>query len=164
MFASIQADLLPGHIIGSFPQAIIYAYHGLGPILWFLSLWRQGVEWKFQEEIRCHLETIEVPLAENWIQDIIWFCLMYPPFLTSMLISKETVKMLNGVLHYSTGTERSSDVGFSSCTVPTLYSCLRISGAFWGLQGFWKCWKQSGSSEVIWNWSIIQRGEHRDQV
>ena len=63
----------------------------------------------------------------------------------------------NGVLHYSTRTERGSDVGFSSGTVPTLYSCPSISGAFWGLQGFWKCQKWSRSLEVIQNWSIVQR-------
>ena len=40
----------------------------------------------------------------------------------------------------------------------TLYSYLSISGAFWGLQGFWKCWKWSGSSEVNLEW------EHRGQV
>ena len=28
------------------------------------------------------------------------------------------VMMLNGTLHYSTRTERGSDIGFSSCTVP----------------------------------------------
>jgi len=51
----------------------------------------------------------------------------------SNLVSSNCVKMLNGALHYSTGTERGLDIGFSSCTAPTLYSCLSISGVFWGL-------------------------------
>src|SRR5882724_5099078 len=63
----------------------------------------------------------------------------------------------NGVLHYLTRTERGLDIGFSSCTAPTSYSCPSISGAFQGLQGFWKCQKWSGNLEVIWNWSIVQR-------
>jgi len=67
------------------------------------------------------------------------------------------VTLLNGALHYSTGTKRGLDIGFSSCAAPTSYSCLSISGAFQGLQGFWKCRKWSGSSEVIQNWSIVQR-------
>ena len=68
--------------------------------------------------------------------------------------------MLNGwnsTLHYLTRAERGSDVGFSSCTAPTSYSCLSISGAFWGLQGFWKCRERSRSSEIVQNWSIVQR-------
>ena len=67
------------------------------------------------------------------------------------------VKMLNSALHYSTGAERGSDMGFSLCAVPTSYFHLSISSALQGLQGFQKCWERSGSSEVIWNWSIIQR-------
>jgi len=63
----------------------------------------------------------------------------------------------NGVLHYLTGTERGLDIGFSSCAEPTSYSCLSISGVFWGLQGFRKCQKWSGSLELIWNWSVVQR-------
>ena len=63
----------------------------------------------------------------------------------------------NGAQHYSTRTERGSDIGFSSCTVPTSYSCLSILGVFWEFQGFQKCQKWSGSSEVIQNWSIVQR-------
>ena len=38
------------------------------------------------------------------------------------------VKMLIGALHYSTGSERGLDVGFSLCAVPTSYSCLSILG------------------------------------
>ena len=75
------------------------------------------------------------------------------------------VKMLNVALHYSTGTERSLDIGFSSCAAPTLYSCPSISGAFWGLWGFQKCQKWSGSSEVIWNLEYSpEREEHRGWV
>ena len=76
-----------------------------------------------------------------------------------------TVKMLNSAVHYSLGTERGSDVGFSSCTVPTSYSCLRISGAFQGLQGFQKCQEWSGSLEVNLELKYCpERGECRDQV
>ena len=36
------------------------------------------------------------------------------------------ILLLNGALHYSTGAKRGLDVGFSSCTAPTSYSCPRI--------------------------------------
>src|SRR5882724_10297979 len=63
----------------------------------------------------------------------------------------------NSALHYLTGSERGSDIGFSSCATPTSYSCPSISGAFQELRGFQKCWKWSGSLEVIQIWSVIQR-------
>ena len=105
----------------------------------------------------------DVNLSEKWSGN--WDKLTTTLGLTNSLKSLKpsgeticaTVKMLNGTLHYSTRTKRSSDVGFSSCTAPTLYSCLSISGAFWGLQGFWKCQERSRSSEIIPDWSILQR-------
>jgi len=51
----------------------MYTYHGLGPALWFLSLWRQGVEWVEDETMgilsgdKVPLEDNGVPLAENCI-------------------------------------------------------------------------------------------------
>jgi len=73
--------------------------------------------------------------------------------------------MLNGALHYSTGTKRGSDIGFSSCAAPTSYSCLSISGAFQGLQGFQRCQERSGSSEVNPELeNSPEREEHGDQV
>ena len=45
---------------------------------------------------------------------------------------ENTVKMLNGALHYSTGTKRDSDIGFSSSTAPISYSCPGNSGVFQG--------------------------------
>src|SRR5882724_6429383 len=50
-------------------------------------------------------------------------------------------------------------------TLTTSYLCLSISGAFWGLQGFQKCQKWSGSLEVNLELSIVQREwEHRGQM
>src|SRR5882724_8827670 len=75
------------------------------------------------------------------------------------------VTLLNGALHYSTGTKRGLDIGFSLCAVPTLHSCPSISGVFWGLQGFWGCQERSGSLEV--NLELEhhpERGECRGQV
>src|SRR5882724_3313604 len=43
-------------------------------------------------------------------------------------ITGPPVKMLNSALHYSTITERRSDIGFRLCAAPTSYSCLSISG------------------------------------
>src|SRR5882724_647132 len=52
--------------------------------------WKRG-QWESQEETKCHSKTLEVPLTENCIWEMIWPCLMYPPFLTSMVISKVTL-------------------------------------------------------------------------
>src|SRR5882724_7757063 len=43
------------------------------------------------------------------------------PLHIQTFISRAIVKMLNGALHYSTRTERSLNIGFSLCAVPTSY-------------------------------------------
>ena len=106
--------------------------------------------------------------AEN-LREWEWCCrneIFGTPSKLSMVAKTLCVKMLNGALHYSTGTERGSDVGFSSCTAPN-YLVL--------VSKYFRCvlWtprilevsEWSGSSEVNPEWECSpERGEHRGQV
>ena len=72
------------------------------------------------------------------------------------------VVIVNSALHHLTGAGRGSDIGFSSCTAPTSYSCLSISGAFWGLQGIpevLEVVQEFGSNPELE--CSPERGEHR---
>ena len=69
------------------------------------------------------------------------------------------VKMLlNGALHYSTRSKRGLDVASAHALCLTTSYFVQVFQVCSGdSKDFWKCQKWSGSSEVIWNWSIVQR-------
>jgi len=73
--------------------------------------------------------------------------------------------MLNSALHYSTRTERGSDVGFSSalCLPCTLVQVFQVRSG--DSEDFQRCQEKSGSSEVNLELECHpERGEHRGQV
>jgi len=77
-----------------------------------------------------------------------------------------TVKMLNGALHYSTGSENSLDVGFSSCAVPKyLILVSKYFGCILGTPRILEVSERSGSLEVNLELEHCpERGECRGQV